>query len=272
MPTAHNRGHKVYYDFEKEKWLYGDDNSDGEIERPCIRCGNCATKEGHDYCLKDLSTCKYINNACCGHGVDAGYIQLKDGRMFRGEKMINDGIFNDDFFAPISIYHKRSQELRKFIQTKLDIDDVKVSRSSVGNTQYYNVEITGDLSPWTIEDLFKGISTGLVQYDMETDYHMYLIDEEELHKKYLASSGKLVFPESFSLTELDFYDSNRMLRKVRDRLAKTNLKIKKVGRWDEYLLIKGEDLRIKDIRDVLSYYGPISSIEAHKVYAIKNWS
>ena len=36
-----------------------------------------------DFCLQALTSCDFIDNACCGHGVDKNaYISLKDGRRF----------------------------------------------------------------------------------------------------------------------------------------------------------------------------------------------
>lgn len=79
----YQRGHEIYYDDEKEEWLYSDNNSSAKIDRPCKRCGVKATIFGHDACLKDLTDCIGIVSACCGHGNDdLAYISLKDGRLF----------------------------------------------------------------------------------------------------------------------------------------------------------------------------------------------
>ena len=81
--TQNQRGHEIYYNTEKKEWLYSDDDSSAIKERPCKRCGIKATIFGHDACLKDLTDCKGITNACCGHGRNEdAYILLKDGRRF----------------------------------------------------------------------------------------------------------------------------------------------------------------------------------------------
>ena len=80
---SYQRGYEVYYDEEKEEWLYSDDNSSVCIDRPCRKCGRKATGLGHDNCMQNLSNCTYIVSACCGHGNDENaYILLKDGRKF----------------------------------------------------------------------------------------------------------------------------------------------------------------------------------------------
>ena len=76
----YNRGHEVYYDNEKQEWLYTDDNTSASIDRPCKHCGHYPNEKGHDYCLSDLGG--KVSDACCGHGVSTAYILLKDGRRF----------------------------------------------------------------------------------------------------------------------------------------------------------------------------------------------
>lgn len=80
--TAYHRGHQVYYNTETGEWLYVDDDSSASVDRPCKRCGVKATVFGHDNCMKDLTDCIGVQSACCGHGVQEGYILLTDGRRF----------------------------------------------------------------------------------------------------------------------------------------------------------------------------------------------
>ena len=60
-------------------WEYPDGTSI-KNERPCPRCGNPATKEGHDHGISNLPEVKY---ACCGHGVEDGYVKLYNGKVIR---------------------------------------------------------------------------------------------------------------------------------------------------------------------------------------------
>jgi len=53
---------------EKHKW-------------PCPRCGKKPTKDGHDPCIANLPG---VVAACCGHGVETGYVMFEDGRTIRG--------------------------------------------------------------------------------------------------------------------------------------------------------------------------------------------
>ncbi len=82
VATSYNRGHKIYYNEEKEEWLYSDDDTSANVDRPCKRCGVKANIFGHDACMQDLTDCIGVVSACCGHGVEEGYIILTDGRRF----------------------------------------------------------------------------------------------------------------------------------------------------------------------------------------------
>lgn len=85
--TSYIRGHKVYYDENDKEWKYCDEklkNSD-KIAEVCPRCCQPHLSFDCDFCLRPLQYCKFIVSACCGHGVEQGYIQLADGRIFREE-------------------------------------------------------------------------------------------------------------------------------------------------------------------------------------------
>ncbi len=73
--TGFVRGHKVK--LEKGKIVWVDTGETAEKERQCKRCGKMPTKEGHDYCLRNLKEDKEITSACCGHGIKEGYIIKK---------------------------------------------------------------------------------------------------------------------------------------------------------------------------------------------------
>ena len=65
------RGHECYYDYEKKQWFYYDDDTPVTFDRCCKRCGKNPVDD-KDYCLRDLEN--QIEFACCGHGVEKGYI------------------------------------------------------------------------------------------------------------------------------------------------------------------------------------------------------
>lgn len=87
------RGHSIYLD--GELWRYADDGvptSDTWRSRPCGRCGEFSTTEGHDNCLGTLPG---VMNACCGHGVGSeAYVQFCDGSIVSGRDavVILDGL------------------------------------------------------------------------------------------------------------------------------------------------------------------------------------
>jgi hypothetical protein len=79
MATSFKNGHKIYY--KDDEWKYSDNDESISIKRSCVSCGKYETSEGHDACIANLPG---VRNACCGHGVEKGYIQFEDGRVLRG--------------------------------------------------------------------------------------------------------------------------------------------------------------------------------------------
>jgi hypothetical protein len=53
----------------------------GPSRRPCPLCGGLPTPEGHDPCIANLPGVCY---ACCGHGVEEGYVVFETGHVIRG--------------------------------------------------------------------------------------------------------------------------------------------------------------------------------------------
>lgn len=79
----HIRGHEIYYDDDDKCWKYVETNKrvyDNTIEN-CVKC-NKPPIDDIDFCLYGLKDADLIEAACCGHGVEKGYILLKDGRRF----------------------------------------------------------------------------------------------------------------------------------------------------------------------------------------------
>lgn len=77
MTYAFIRGHLVIY--EDDKWIYYDTKQPTDFDnRPCKKCNCPPTKEGHDACLGKLDG---VRHACCGHGIDNGYIIKEDGTV-----------------------------------------------------------------------------------------------------------------------------------------------------------------------------------------------
>lgn len=73
--TSYNRGNSIKY--INEKWVYANDGTPiEEEERPCPKCGRMPTAEGYDACLGRVENCV---SACCGHGVESGYIVRENG-------------------------------------------------------------------------------------------------------------------------------------------------------------------------------------------------
>ena len=75
MIKSYSYGHQIEY--TNNQWRYTDNKEMLNLNnlRHCKRCGKLPTKEGYDNCLG------YIEGAiaaCCGHGVEEGYILRKD--------------------------------------------------------------------------------------------------------------------------------------------------------------------------------------------------
>jgi hypothetical protein len=68
MITSYSNGNKIKY--INNQWIYEDDVSIEEI-RICPKCKKYPTLEGYDGCLGHILGAKA---ACCGHGVEEGFI------------------------------------------------------------------------------------------------------------------------------------------------------------------------------------------------------
>lgn len=82
-------GEKVTYNYTSNTWEYpdGDVNIHGKKTKLCPKCNKPSLDingvEDVDFCLQGLTTCSFIDNACCGHGDDSiAYISFKDGRRW----------------------------------------------------------------------------------------------------------------------------------------------------------------------------------------------
>lgn len=80
MLTSQINGNKIHLNGEPGEWFYEDGISTKSGKRPCPVCKKMPTEEGHDGCLKELPG---VLNACCGHGVQEGYIHFENGVILR---------------------------------------------------------------------------------------------------------------------------------------------------------------------------------------------
>jgi hypothetical protein len=69
MITSYSRGHKIYFD--GIDWRFCDSHEIDDHTRSCKHCGKAPTLEGYDACLGFIDG---ATSACCGHGVEKGYI------------------------------------------------------------------------------------------------------------------------------------------------------------------------------------------------------
>lgn len=72
-------GHEVKFNEETELHHYVDTGEIATVpsKRPCPQCHKLPTPEGHDACL---GTIEGVYAACCGHGVETGYIAWEAAR------------------------------------------------------------------------------------------------------------------------------------------------------------------------------------------------
>ena len=85
-------GHKIHATADADgvmgAWGYSDtDKPLKNNKRNCIKCDMPPTEDGHDPCIANLPGVKF---ACCGHGVEEGYVMFNDGRVIRFENMYKD--------------------------------------------------------------------------------------------------------------------------------------------------------------------------------------
>jgi len=89
MITTFHVGNPIYAEQDKDGvysiWKYTDGTSIKKGNRPCPRCGHNDVK-GHDHCIQNLPGVKY---ACCGHGVEDGYVKLYNGKVIRFSTDLN---------------------------------------------------------------------------------------------------------------------------------------------------------------------------------------
>lgn len=68
-------GQAVVYEHGHWRWADTHDPIGNDI-RPCPHCGKRPTKQGEDGCLGHLPG---VVQACCGHGIEDGYITFENG-------------------------------------------------------------------------------------------------------------------------------------------------------------------------------------------------
>ena len=88
VATSHHRGHAMWFDESVKEWRYMDGAlvKENWQHRPCGKCGEHFTSDGHDPCIANLPN---VQNACCGHGNESdAYIQFCDRRYVSGREAI----------------------------------------------------------------------------------------------------------------------------------------------------------------------------------------
>ena len=84
MITTHVKGHKICWNIHSEIWVYVDTGEPYHDQRPCKRCGKTGE---YDSCLGKLDG---VVSACCGHGVEDGWVILSDGNKLTLEEYFKD--------------------------------------------------------------------------------------------------------------------------------------------------------------------------------------
>jgi len=79
---SHHRGHRVQALQDSggvySDWRYMDGAKVRDEERNCPRCKAAHDFTDHDHCIANLPGVAY---ACCGHGVENGYVKLHSGKV-----------------------------------------------------------------------------------------------------------------------------------------------------------------------------------------------
>lgn len=134
--TSFSRGHAIYYN--GKKWLYEDDNSTMENERPCKRCGKIPVN-GQDFCIANLSG---VKAACCGHGVESQYIIYKklNRKEVEMEKYIKITILDVNNFD-VETKSINLKEAMLFIELAKDIINRKALEKEMNNSDSVKVKV-----------------------------------------------------------------------------------------------------------------------------------
>lgn len=82
MITSYLLGNKIRWCDASKTWLDENGEEPNRAELVCPKCQKKQTKDGHDPCIANLPGVKF---ACCGHGVDDGYIWFEDGTFITGK-------------------------------------------------------------------------------------------------------------------------------------------------------------------------------------------
>ena len=82
-----DEGNVIIWNEEHKRYEYPDGTPHINGKQICERCGKPRLDINGvvdcDFCLQGLTTCDFIDYACCGHGDDSlAYISLQDGRRF----------------------------------------------------------------------------------------------------------------------------------------------------------------------------------------------
>jgi len=83
---AYNFGNEVDWNEEEQTWFIKETGLSNTHEVVanliCPKCKMKPTEDNHDPCIKNLPGVRF---ACCGHGVDDGYIWFENGVMITGK-------------------------------------------------------------------------------------------------------------------------------------------------------------------------------------------
>jgi len=78
MIKSYSHGNEII--FLDGEWRYPDTlEISYKNYRPCSKCGRLPTPEGYDGCLGYIPG---VREACCGHGVESGYISFINRKSF----------------------------------------------------------------------------------------------------------------------------------------------------------------------------------------------
>lgn len=135
ITTNYNRGNKQedeqsFKDFESYLKSMLCHDGPREPDMPCVRCGEMPTKEGYDACLGSLPG---VFAACCGHGVEEGYILFENGvkitgnfEIYPGEKEAKQKIlaFLEDFHGDINPFSLVEELNINYAQVKYNLKEL----------------------------------------------------------------------------------------------------------------------------------------------------
>ncbi len=177
MAHSYVRGHQVHSE-DGKSWYYSDTGEPMDDSRPCARCGEHPTEEGHDPCIGHLNDSNVVS-ACCGHGNWGGVVLVRNDeiapasyRRKDGSPLPVEGITRGDIEGPLGELDIRRKSVEWRMQEWMKRLFLAIGKG-LSFIEYIEVEINKGPLRWSpeaialVEVLDKAHEAGLLKGEDE---------------------------------------------------------------------------------------------------------